>query len=56
MADEYEPILDENTRKFTLYPIHYPTLFSLYKKQLSAFWKAEEIDFSKDREDFETLN
>jgi ribonucleotide reductase beta subunit family protein with ferritin-like domain len=39
-----------------LYPIQYPTLFSLYKKQLSSFWKAEEIDFSKDRYDFEELN
>ncbi len=51
-----EPILDQSSRKFTLYPIQYPTLFSLYKKQLSSFWKAEEIDFSKDRYDFEDLN
>jgi ribonucleotide reductase beta subunit family protein with ferritin-like domain len=53
---ETEPILDETSRKFTLYPIQYPSLFSLYKKQLSSFWKAEEIDFSKDRSDFETLS
>lgn len=53
---EYEPILDQNTRRFTLFPITYPTLWELYKKQLASFWKAEEIDFSKDREDFESLS
>jgi len=51
-----EPILSEENRRFTLYPIRYRNLWDLYKKQLSAFWKAEEIDFSKDREDFETLS
>jgi len=51
-----EPILDQSSRRFTLYPITYPSLFSLYKKQLSSFWKSEEIDFSKDRADFETLS
>ena len=51
-----EPILDENTRRFTLFPIQYPKLWELYKTQLACFWKAEEIDFSKDREDFITLS
>lgn len=57
MSDlEYEPILDESNRRFTLFPITYATLWELYKKQLASFWKAEEIDFSKDREDFESLS
>lgn len=51
-----EPILSEENRRFTLYPIHHHNLWELYKKQLSSFWKAEEIDFSKDFDDFETLN
>jgi len=54
--DEYEPILDQETRRFTLFPITYPSLWELYKNQLASFWKAEEIDFSKDREDFESLS
>jgi ribonucleotide reductase beta subunit family protein with ferritin-like domain len=54
--EEYEPILDQETRRFTLFPITYPQLWELYKNQLASFWKAEEIDFSKDREDFESLN
>ena len=51
-----EPILDQNTRRFTLFPIQFPKLWDLYKTQLASFWKAEEIDFSKDREDFMTLS
>ena len=54
--EEYEPILDQESRRFTLFPITYNTLWELYKKQLASFWKAEEIDFSKDREDFESLS
>jgi ribonucleotide reductase beta subunit family protein with ferritin-like domain len=54
--DEYEPILDQETRRFTLFPITYPSLWKLYKNQLASFWKAEEVDFSKDREDFESLS
>ena len=51
-----EPILDQDKRRFTLFPIEYPTLWALYKNQLASFWKAEEIDFSKDRDDFITLS
>lgn len=54
--EEYEPLLDQGSRRFTLFPITYPSLWDLYKKQLASFWKAEEIDFSKDREDFESLS
>lgn len=54
--DSNEPILSEENRRFTLYPIKYPGIFDLYKKQLAAFWKAEEIDFSNDYDDFCKLN
>lgn len=51
-----EPILDESNRRFTLFPITYPSLWKLYKTQLASFWKAEEIDFSRDRDDFQSLS
>lgn len=51
-----EPLLDSKNRKFTLFPIVYHDLWQLYKTQLSAFWKAEEIDFSRDRDDFSELS
>lgn len=51
-----EPLLDNTKRRFTLFPIEYETLWSLYKTQVAAFWKAEEIDFSRDRDDFRELS
>lgn len=55
MQQNYEPILDENNHRFTLFPITYTKLWDNYKKQVASFWKAEEIDFSKDYDDFITL-
>jgi ribonucleotide reductase beta subunit family protein with ferritin-like domain len=63
-VDEYyekeinkEPILDkENTRFCLEFPLKYNNLWNLYKKQQSAFWKAEEIDFSQDYKDWVNLN
>ena len=39
-----------------MYPIQYQGLWDLYQKQLSSFWKPQEIDFSKDYEDFVELS
>jgi ribonucleoside-diphosphate reductase beta chain len=51
-----EPILDELNSQFTTYPIKYKGLWDLYQQQLSSFWKPQEIDFSKDYEDFIEMN
>lgn len=53
--DLQEPILKE-TRKFTVFPIKYNKIWEMYKLQMACFWKAEDIDLSKDREDFYSLN
>lgn len=53
---EYENILDPMNTKFTAFPIQYNNVWELYKKQMACFWKAEEIDFSNDYNDFLTLN
>ena len=53
---DYEPLLDESNRRFTLFPIKYNGLWEQYKKQEKSIWTAEEIDFSQDYKDFETLN
>ena len=41
--------------RFTIFPIQYPTIWNSYKTQQKAFWTAEEIDYSADKEDWETL-
>ena len=51
-----DPILNPEKFRFTVYPIRYPTIWELYEKQLACFWKAKEIDFSKDYDDFLKLN
>lgn len=51
-----EPILVENNKRFVLFPIEHQDIYDLYKKSLSLFWTVEEIDFSKDRDDFIKLN
>ena len=51
-----EPILTPTNDRFTTFPIRYPDLWSLYKKAVASFWTAEEIDLSKDVDDWENLN
>jgi ribonucleotide reductase beta subunit family protein with ferritin-like domain len=48
-----EPLLMENKNRFVLFPIQYPEIWKAYKKAEASFWTAEEIDFSKDRADWD---
>jgi ribonucleotide reductase beta subunit family protein with ferritin-like domain len=50
-----EPILMEDENRYTLFPIKYPKLWEAYKNHKNAFWTAEEIDFSADKQDWEKL-
>jgi ribonucleotide reductase beta subunit family protein with ferritin-like domain len=52
----YDPLFDENKRRFNLLPIQYNEIWNLYKVQQASFWRVEELDFSKDYQDFITLN
>ena len=51
-----EILTKKNSRKYVLFPITYPTIYDMYKKQQQAFWTAEEIDFSADINDYNRLN
>jgi ribonucleotide reductase beta subunit family protein with ferritin-like domain len=51
-----EPILDPKNNRLTVYPIKYQKIWEFYKKETAAFWTTEEIDFSKDCDDFIKLN
>lgn len=50
-----EPLLRENPRRFTVFPIEYPDIWLMYKKAEASFWTAEEVDLSKDFLDWEKL-
>lgn len=52
-----EPLLVENSRRFVLFPIKFHEIWQMYKKAEASFWTAEEIDLSKDTNDWnEKLN
>jgi ribonucleotide reductase beta subunit family protein with ferritin-like domain len=47
--------LDKNKdNHYTFLPIYNHKYYEYYKKQLSTFWTVEEVDLSKDREQFNT--
>lgn len=51
-----EEILTQVSNRFVLFPIKYQSIWNMYKKAVSAFWTAEEIDMSKDVNDWEKLS
>jgi len=48
-----EIILQENPNRFVVFPIKYPKIWQAYKNAVACFWTPEEVDFSKDRSDWE---
>ena len=50
-----EPLLAEQTNRFTLFPIKYKDIWDAYKTQQKAIWSADEIDYLADLGDWETL-
>lgn len=51
-----EPLLTETKNRHVIFPIQYNDVWSMYKKHVSTYWTVEEIDFSKDGKDWETLS
>ena len=43
-----EPLLAESTDRFVMFPIVDDAVWKMYKKQVDCFWRAEEVDLSKD--------
>jgi len=52
-----EPLTMEENLRFTIKPLakEYEIFWKLYKKQQDCYWRAEEINFSKDSQDYDTL-
>ena len=51
-----EPLLTENENRYVMFPIVDADIWKMYKKQMDCFWRAEEIDLSKDIKHWVTLN
>merc|ERR1712025_452256 len=54
-TDNEEPLLKENPRRFVVLPIQYHAIWKMYKKAEASFWTAEEVDLSKDLNDWKRL-
>ena len=52
--DDYFNLAKNPTNNYTFLPIYNHKYYEFYKKQLSTFWTVEEVDLSKDREQFLT--
>jgi len=56
MTEYLEPLLQPNENRHVLFPIQYPLLYKQYKDATATFWRPEEIDLSKDKNDWEKLS
>ena len=50
-----ELLLSEEENRYVIFPIKQETIWHMYKKAVSSFWTPEEIDLSKDMDDFTKL-
>jgi hypothetical protein len=51
-----EPLLAPDDNRFVMFPIQHDDIWQMYKKQIDCFWRAEEIDLSKDLMHWEGLS
>lgn len=54
-TESKEVILCDDNR-FVMFPIKHDDVWDMYKKALESFWRAEEVDLSKDLKDWDSLN
>lgn len=52
---KYEPLLDQDQKRFVLFPLRYPEIYRFYKKAESSFWTVEEVEISNDLDHFKKL-
>ena len=53
--DTADPFLIESDDRFVMFPIQDEDIWKMYKKQVDCFWRAEEVDLSKDLSDWKQL-
>ena len=51
-----EPLLTPDDNRFVMFPIKYQDIWEMYKKQVDCFWRAEEIDLTKDLTHWDSLS
>ena len=51
-----EPLLTPDDNRFVMFPIGHEDIWEMYKKQVDCFWRTEEIDLSKDLDNWNSLD
>ena len=51
-----EHLLAPDDNRFVMFPIKHQDIWEMYKKQIDCFWRAEEIDLTKDLTHWESLD
>ena len=51
-----DPLLMPDDNRFVMFPVMHEDIWQMYKKQVDCFWRAEEIDLTKDMNDWNSLN
>lgn len=51
-----DPLTEQSLERFVLFPIAHDDLWKAYKDHLALMWTAEEIDLSKDQQDWRRLS
>lgn len=51
-----EPLLTPDDKRFVMFPIVHDDIWKMYLKQVDCFWRPEEMDLSKDLNDWDKLN
>ena len=52
---EQEELLNEANNRFVLFPVKYDNIWKMYKTAQSVFWVANEVDLTKDLDDWEKV-
>ena len=50
-----EKLLTPDENRYVMFPIQYNDVWEMYKRQMECFWRAEEVDLSKDLNDWKRL-
>jgi ribonucleotide reductase beta subunit family protein with ferritin-like domain len=51
-----DPLLVPDDKRFVMFPVQHQDVWDMYKKQIDCFWRTEEIDLSKDLNDWDDLS
>lgn len=53
---DVEPLLKPDHSRYVMFPVQDEDIWKMYKKQVDSFWRAEEIDLSRDLNDWARLS